>query len=278
MGIWLNRATYPLDPYGQDPEAGVVENGEPGRAGSLRRVRRVSVVDEIVEQLTRRIIAGEWAPGAVIPSLRAFSAEFGVSTLTIREALRTLQERGMVETRHGAGTFVRAPEQGESTVAWMLSPTEADEYLELIEARRIIEGELVRLAATRRTEGQLEDLSGIMASMEAARHDAAAFLEADLAFHIALAEAANNRILLRTMLAIRGPIKRLIANRTLRHLEEQGDLEEAIADHRDILEALTNQSTQKGREALERIVQRGERDMRSLKDEDLTVGPDLGNI
>lgn len=229
----------------------------------------MSVVDEIVEQLTRRIISGEWPPGSAIPSLRVFAAEMGVSTLTVREAIRTLQVRGLVETRHGAGTFVRSPDPDDGTVAWMLSPTETDEFLELIEARKAIEDELLRLAVLRCTADQLQQLADIVATMAASRTDAARFLEADLRFHITLAEAAHNRVLLRTMLAIRGPLKRLIANRTVRHLEQVGNLDESIRDHEEIVDALARRDSEPGDAALTNIVRRGEEHVRSLRDEEL---------
>lgn len=237
----------------------------------MRRVRRVSVVDEIVEQLTRRIVSGEWPPGSAIPSLRVFSDQLGVSTLTVGQAIRTLRERGLVETRHGAGTFVRSPDPGDGTVPWMLSPTETEEYLELIEARKVIEGELLRLAAQRGTAEQVEELTRIVATMAESRLDAARFLEADLQFHITLAEAAHNRILLRAMLAIRGPLKRLIANRTFRQLEEAGNLDESIADHERIVDGLLRHDPAPGASALEQIIRRGERHLQSLRDDEFTL-------
>lgn len=243
----------------------------------MRPVRRISVVDEIVEQLTRRIISGEWPPGSAIPSLRVFSAQLGVSTLTVGQAIRTLQERGLVETRHGAGTFVRSPDPGDGTVAWMLSPTETDEYLELIEARKVIEGELLRLAADRGTDEQIQRLERIVTAMAESRLDAASFLEADLEFHITLAEAAHNRVLLRAMLAIRGPLKRLIANRTFHHLEEVGNLDESIADHRTIVDGLARHDPSPGEAALDQITSRGVRHLRSLhEDEVRLVAPSAG--
>lgn len=237
----------------------------------MRRIRRVNVADEVVEQLTRRIIAGEWPPGSAIPSIRALAEMLGVSTLTVNKAIRSLEVRGMVEVRHGRGTLVRSPDPDAGQVPWMLSPTDAEEYLELIEARKVIEGELLALAAARRTDEQLKELGQIVATMAASRADAARFLEADLQFHITLAEAANNRILLRTMLAIRGPLKRLIANRTLQHLQQVGDLDESVADHANIVDGLTRRDPRPGAAALEQIIERGERHLRSLRQDEFPL-------
>jgi GntR family transcriptional repressor for pyruvate dehydrogenase complex len=221
----------------------------------MRRVRRVSVVDEIVEQFTQGILSGKWPPGSTLPSLRIFATETGVSMLTVREALRVLQARGLVETRHGVGTFVRSPEDLDA-VPWVLASEDADEYLELVEAREVIETNLLRLAALRRTPEQLVRLRRVIADMEAARTDVSAFLEADVEFHDAMAEAADNRILLRAMRAIHGPLRRLIANRTMHHLETVGHLDGPIADHRDLVDSLEARDVEAHMASLERIMSR----------------------
>lgn len=231
---------------------------------SVRPARRVSVVDEMVEYMTRRIVSGEWPPGHVTPSLRNLSKEAGVSALTVREAIRTLQERGLVETRHGVGTFVRSPEDGEKTVPWMLGAGDVHDYVELVEAREVIEAAIVRFAIERRTPEQLRQLHDIVDRMRASRTETAPFLEADTDFHITLAEAAHNSVLLRSMLAIRGPARRLMAARNLRHLETHGDLDIPIADHAAIVDALERQETGASEDAVHRIAKRGLRMLYTL--------------
>lgn len=220
----------------------------------LRQVRRVSVVDEIVEQMKRRILSGEWPPGTVLPSLRAFAAETGVSMLTVREGIRTLQAERLVETRHGVGTFVLSPLDGSP---WKLGVNEVDEYLDLTEAREVIEGAIIEFATQRRTEEQLVSLEQILEQMRAARKDTEAFLEADSEFHIALAEAAHNNVLLHSMLAIRGPLRRFMLNRNLEHLETHGHLDGPISDHEEIVTALRSADAAASIESLHRITQRG---------------------
>jgi GntR family transcriptional repressor for pyruvate dehydrogenase complex len=232
----------------------------------LRRVRRVSVVDEVVEQFTQGIINGQWPPGSSLPSLRTFASEAGVSMLTVREALRVLQARGLVETRHGVGTFVRSPEDRDA-VPWMLHSEDADEYLELVEAREVIETHLLRLAAQRRTPEQVALLRRIITDMESARCDVSAFLEADVAFHDAIAEAGHNRILLRAMRAIRGPLRRLIANRTIHHLDTVGHLDGPIDDHRRLVDAVESQDVAPHLDSLERIMSRAREYLAALRPE-----------
>lgn len=229
-------------------------------------IKRRSVVDDVVEELTRDVISAQYLPGASLPTLRELAEAFGVSTPTIREALRILEARGLVEVRHGSGIYVLSPTEDEE-IPWMLSAKDADEYAELLEARSIIEEQIVGLAATRRTAAELAQLEEIVARMENAPTDGGAFLAADLDFHTALAEAAHNRALLRTMLAIRGPLKRLMANRTLEALESPDGLRDAIADHRQIVEAVRSGAADNGSQALRSIVRRGARYLEHLRDE-----------
>lgn len=230
----------------------------------LRAGRRVSAVDEIVEYMTRRIVSGEWPPGQVTPSLRSLVRETGVSAVTVREAIRTLQERGLVETRHGVGTFVRSPEEGERVVPWMLGAGDVHDYVDLVEAREVIEAAIVRFAIQRRTSEQVRQLHEIVDRMRASRTETAPFLEADTDFHITLAEAAHNSVLLRSMLAIRGPARRLMAARNLEHLRMHGDLDVPIADHAAIVDAVERQETGSSQEAVSRIAQRGIRLLHAL--------------
>ncbi|WP_308467062.1 FadR/GntR family transcriptional regulator [Rathayibacter soli] len=233
----------------------------------ITQVKRISVVDEIVEQLTRRIISGDWAPGTVLPSLRTLAAETGVSMLTVREGIRTLQARGLVETRHGVGTFVRALDENERIAPWMLGASEADEYLELIEARQVIESAIIRFAAQRRTDGQLLQLEEILARMRTAHTDGEAFLEADSEFHVVLAEAAHNRVLLRSMLAIRGPMRRFMANRNVQHLETHATLDGPIADHEELVQVLRSGVADGPQDALQRIIDRAIAHLEHIKAE-----------
>ncbi|WP_051791417.1 FadR/GntR family transcriptional regulator [Amycolatopsis jejuensis] len=234
-------------------------NGRRGprkRVPELAPVRRVSVVDSLVEQMTRKILGGDWPPGTVLPSLRDFAASTGVSMLTVREAVRALQARGWVEPRQGVGTFVlEAP--GGQFVPWHLGASDVAEYRELVEARESIEAAIIGLAARRRTDAQLVSLDSMVSRMAAALGDRDRFLEADAEFHVALAEAAHNRILLRSMLAIRVPLRRLMADRLLQELTAHGDLSRSWEDHRAIAEGVRSGVAEVGCAALLRITERG---------------------
>ncbi|QKW10189.1 FadR family transcriptional regulator [Streptomyces sp. NA04227] len=262
------RKTDTADPDGTTPASAPRARGRGPRkqAPELSKVRRVSVVDELVEQMTRKIVSGAWPPGSAVPSLRKFAASTGTSMLTVREAIRALQVRGWVETRHGVGTFVVDADRREGYSPWQLGASDVEEYMELIEAREAIESAIIQLATTRRTDEDLRALSAIVDKMATAR-DTTAFLEADGEFHIALAEAAHNRILLRSMLAIRSPMQRLMANQLLLDLERSGNLDRSVADHRAIVESIRSGNATVGADALRHITDRGRTHMDTLRAE-----------
>lgn len=235
------------------------------RPKSTYRYRRINAADAIAEELTRRIIAGEIPPSEPLPSIRQLAVDFGVSSLTIREAVKALQVRGLVESRHGSGTYVLPPGSAEeSLVPWMIRPVDADEYMELNEAREIVEGQIVVLAASRRTDEDLTALREVLESLRSARTDAKEYLEADIDFHITLAEAARNRILMRMMLAARAPIRRLQAARVADDLAHNGNLDHAVADHVAITDAVERGDPEAAQEALKRITHRAEAYLHTL--------------
>jgi GntR family transcriptional repressor for pyruvate dehydrogenase complex len=218
--------------------------------------RRPTIRDEIANELKLRILAGEWTLGQALPSNKQLAEEFDTSTLTVREAVAQLITGGFLESRHGAGTFVVDVEPDEAAASWILSRGDRSEYEELIEARQIIESSILQLAAQRRTEEQLDELRRCAETMAANRKDAAGFIAADFVFHQLVADAANNRILLRAMLAMRGPLRRLMSERAIEDLHDHGNLDTPVADHVAVVEALECRDVSKAVGALQNMIRR----------------------
>jgi GntR family galactonate operon transcriptional repressor len=149
--------------------------------------------------LARRILAGELQPGDTVdPEL--LGTEFGVSRTVVREALRALAAKGMIDARPNRGTYVR------SRRSWnLLDPdllrwqSESDHIGELFrslgEVRAIIEPAAARLAAMRRTEPQLQVVQDALEAMSIGSDRPELFTAADLAFHAAVLRAAGNELL-----------------------------------------------------------------------------------
>ena len=160
----------------------------------LTELRRSPLVEQAIERLREQITSGVWPVGTRLPSEATLAAELGVGRSTIREAIRALASTGMVESRQGAGTFVRAavaPEVGLETRLRRAA------LLDVYEVRHALELQAGRLAATRRDADDLARLQSALDHRQAALAVAkdAAFVEADLAFHQAVVDAAHNPIL-----------------------------------------------------------------------------------
>ncbi|WP_320067367.1 FadR/GntR family transcriptional regulator [Micromonospora sp. RTGN7] len=151
-------------------------------------------VRQTIEQLRSRILGGEWPVGARIPTEPQLVAALGVGRNTIREAVRALVHAGVLEPRQGSGTYVVSTDELAPVVARRLTE---DRMTEVIEVRRAFEVEAARLAALRRTPGDLAALDAALAAREAAWHGGRVdeFVEADAALHTAVVAAAHNAML-----------------------------------------------------------------------------------
>jgi GntR family transcriptional regulator, transcriptional repressor for pyruvate dehydrogenase complex len=160
----------------------------------LTGLRRSPLVEQAIERLREQITSGVWPVGSRLPSEATLAAELGVGRSTIREAIRALASTGMVESRQGAGTFVRAATAADAGLRTRLRRAA---LLDVYEVRHALELQAARLAATRRDADDLANLQRALDRRQAALAVArdATFVEADLAFHHAVVDAAHNPIL-----------------------------------------------------------------------------------
>ena len=167
------------------------------------RPDRQTLASHVARELSRMILDGKFAPGERLPSHKELAERFAVSTATIREAITSLARGGVVEAKVGSGTYVRVQGAEPEVMAfWFGLPTTDEELLELVEARCLIDAGLARLAARRRSGADLERLRGLLGQLGRAVGDLDAFVEAEVAFHMAIAEAAQNRPMSRSMQAM----------------------------------------------------------------------------
>ncbi|MFI0453993.1 FadR/GntR family transcriptional regulator [Actinomadura sp. 6N118] len=161
---------------------------------TLRTARRSSLVEQVIDQLRDEIATGVWVIGAKIPPEPVLSESLGVGRNTVREAVRALTHAGLLECRQGDGTYVRATSELSGAVRRRL---ETAELIEILEVRRGLEVEAARLAAARRTGADIAAINDALARRAAQWEagDHAAFVEADLAFHMAVVEATHNKVL-----------------------------------------------------------------------------------
>lgn len=157
----------------------------------MAQVRRASLADQAAELLLGRIRSGEWSLGEKLPGETTLAPQLGVGRSTVREAIRQLAGRGVLDSRQGAGVFVIALDAPED---WDAVLHRAD-ILAVVEARIAIEAEAAALAAERRTPTDLRAIRRALAERDRKRAEAVALVDADTAFHRAIVVAAHNPIL-----------------------------------------------------------------------------------
>jgi len=159
-------------------------------AGSSRRPRNLAL--GLVEAMTARIRDGQMRQGDKLPTEAAIMGEFGVSRTVVREALSKLQAGGLVETRHGVGTFVVGT---GDTANFRIAPEQiatAREIIAVLELRIGLETEAAGLAAVRRTEANLHAMRQALSGFSKAIADDGDALAPDFQFHLEIARATQN--------------------------------------------------------------------------------------
>lgn len=153
-----------------------------------------SLVDQAIDGMRRLLASGEWSVGTRIPPEPALAATLGVSRNTVREAVKALAHVGVLEVRRGDGTYVAATTEVQ---ALMRRQVERVDALHLLEVRQAIEVRAAALAAQRRTDDDLAALDRLAARRLAALDagDGQGFVDADVAFHVAVVTAAHNPLL-----------------------------------------------------------------------------------
>jgi DNA-binding FadR family transcriptional regulator len=218
-------------------ESSVRSIGEQPRHARDRPARFASVV---VEELARRIVGGELAEGDVLPTEPLLCERFGFSRTVIREALKLLEERGLVRVEQGRGTTVQPRGSWDlldPVVLRLALENDADLSLfdDLIAVRQVLEQEMARRAATRLTETDLAALAETLEQMESSFDDYERFRTLDLAFHAIVMAASGNQIGLTVVRTIHrhGGVMPPLASAPSRP-----ELERTAAGHRAIFEAL----------------------------------------
>jgi GntR family transcriptional repressor for pyruvate dehydrogenase complex len=212
----------------------------------------------IADRLLGQIGDRELRPGDALPTERELTETFQVGRSSVREGLRMLESRGLI-VAGGNGSFTVAELSSplNHSLHLLLAMDEAD-LRELYELRRMLEGEAAALAATRRTDADLEAMSAAIDEMAGSLGDRDGYASADVAFHVAVAAATANRVALHVMHAIRDLLSRAL---------EQvygipGSAERSLAQHRLILEAIDGGRPDAAREHMRAHLTRVEQEIR----------------
>jgi len=162
---------------------------------SFQKIERLRLSEQVANTIEEAILSGSFGIGSNLPSEQRLADQFGVSRNVVREALKFLQERGLIRILNGSGAFVAPPDAGitSSALGRYLRLTGAYSSIQnLYEARRTIEGTNARLAAERADEQDLEILADCIRRMQEHAGSIEKWSQADLEFHLAVAKATHN--------------------------------------------------------------------------------------
>lgn len=223
-------------------------------------------------QLRELLLNGDYAPGDKLPPERSMVDQFGVGRSSIREALRMLEAENLVRTVHGVGVLVvdsqSEPVNEEADQSGLRSLLlEGSTVLELLEARRGLEETSAGLAATRLTpqdEKVLREMAAQFEQVESAED----YVALDVEFHLAIARAAKNRILLR----LTEDIRQGLVGFSSRGIQMRGRRERATAEHKAIMEAIVARRPGAAKAAMLKHLEESERDLLAVIDRHDGVG------
>lgn len=210
-------------------------------------LKRAGLTELLVARILSLVTTGELKPGDQLPSERKLAETFEVSRPTLREALRALDVLGVVEVRHGGGVFVSQLQASDllGPLTFFLT-LRASEVEKLYDARQLIEGEIVALAAANATAADFDALAALVDLQDAAKTEPPRYRDLDTAFHRKLGELSGNDFLARAAqsLNILGQEFRKTASET------PNVIATSITDHRAIIAALRAADAGAGRAAM----------------------------
>jgi GntR family transcriptional repressor for pyruvate dehydrogenase complex len=211
-------------------------------------VRTARLYEQIVMQIEGSISAGKLKPGDQLPAERELAQQFGVSRTAVREAVKTLCEKGLVEAYSGRGTFVTAGKSQSVRLSlhWLVNNGDPQNAGYVTELREILEPEFTALAATRIEEQQLAMMREAIDVMDRSMQNPEAYIEADLDFHLALAEAAGNPLILGLLDSIVGVLR----EERLGVFRVPGGPTRGQVHHKLILKAIERHNPAKARKAM----------------------------
>jgi DNA-binding FadR family transcriptional regulator len=216
------------------------------------RRRPLSLAQEVMNELTGRIRRGQYKPGEKLPTEPEVMAEHGVSRTVVREAISRLQAAGLVETRHGVGTFV-LPSAGRP--AYPLDSSTVltiRDVLAMLELRISLETEAAGLAAMRRTDEELRFMREAVQAFEEGIGRGESAIKADYQFHLQIALATHNKYFedfYRYLGTSTIPRTRLDTSQFSTE-PGQGYLLRTNREHENILEAIARQDPQSAHAAM----------------------------
>lgn len=202
----------------------------------IKPIKKVRVGEQVFQQMKGLLISGEWRPGDKLPSETELAEQFGISRITVRQALQRLSTLNLIETRLGEGSFVKTVEIDQPldnliSIAYLGTKTQS----QVLEFRTILEVASAGLAAIRAGDEDLLLLQENLSHMKAiaAQKDDDAFSDLDLEFHTAIGQITKNPLIIRT-----NSILRDVLEPSMKEVIQRMGYETALRNHAQIIDAI----------------------------------------
>lgn len=251
MILWYTGSVIePVDNERLAPERRPVKRLAPSSSEDSRiitPIKKTRIAEEVADRIRVLMLDGTFAPLEPLPSERHLAERFGVSRGSIRDALRTLETIGLVETRHGQGTFPL-----ELSVDRLVAPLasvmsyRSDLQDELLDVRRMFEPAVARVAALRATEEDLAELKRILDAQRQRLKAGQSAISEDTAFHAILARATRNRV----VMSIMATLNDLLVESRTNSLLQKGRPARSIDGHEAVVAALRRRDAEGASQAM----------------------------
>ncbi|UUZ93148.1 FadR family transcriptional regulator [Paenibacillus sp. P25] len=220
----------------------------------IQKIKPRKIYELIAEQIKEQIVSGGLKPGDKLPSTKELSERYQVGRSTVREALSALKAMGLVEIHQGEGDYVRTIESHDVGLPEFDSSLMSRETLmELIEARKTLEISNAALAAEKRTEDDLGKFQAVLKRMEEYLGDEVEGERCDIEFHLILAEATHNSILVRMIESISTQMQTAIREtRRLQMYANRTVSTQPLQEHKAVYAAILGQDPAAAQEAMRR--------------------------
>jgi GntR family transcriptional repressor for pyruvate dehydrogenase complex len=201
----------------------------------FKKIPRARLYEIVAEEIEKAILEGQYEVGARLPSEQSLADQFEVSRNVVREALKVLQERNLVEVLDGSGAYVARPNPAatRNALGRYIRQIGANSAIDaLYETRIALEGLNARLAAQRATPDQIDEMATTLERMQNNMDSSVRWTEADLDFHLTVAKATNNPFQLLLLDPLIGQMREVIAD----GFDQPGATQKGLAAHIRLLE------------------------------------------
>lgn len=224
--------------------------------------KRQRVYEQVVKQITDLIMSNNLCVGDKLPSETQLTRELAVSRTALREAIKALEQKGLLEVRHGSGTFVRNIRLEEVSESFsLLMHSDISRYFQVLQLRGILEVEIVGHLAEMATERDIEILCTKIEEMRKALHSPREYAKADVEFHLSIYRALGNEVLM----SIVQPMTALLSEVIELTFDPPGTAQRTLQRHEELVRYIRARNPEGGRRVMREIIARGEQRLKEAR-------------